>query len=184
MGHQNPKAKGAGFERSVCQRLSLWVSGMAREDVFWRSAMSGGRATVRRRLNRGPQHTAHAGDITATHELGHELLNHFLIECKFYKDLKLELIVFGSLGLLDRIWEVPVKQAMEHSRMPMVVAKQNMKDELVFLTREGRAWLRPGFKSPDALPVQAVFPQHGIHVSFFRDLLANVDFELIRERVR
>lgn len=181
MGHQNPKAKGAGFERSVCQRLSLWVSGMAREDVFWRSAMSGGRATVRRNLNRGPQHTAHAGDITATHALGHLLLDHFLIECKFYKDLQLALIVFGSAGTLERIWHTPVKQAKENARLPMVVAKQNMKDELVFLTREGRTWLRPGFKNTDALPVQAVFPKHGIYISFLRDMLANVDFAKIRK---
>jgi len=40
------KAKGASFERDICRRLSLWVSAGKQEDVFWRSAMSGGRSTV------------------------------------------------------------------------------------------------------------------------------------------
>jgi hypothetical protein len=40
------KQKGSQFERDVCRELSLWVSHGKQEDVYWRSAMSGGRSTV------------------------------------------------------------------------------------------------------------------------------------------
>lgn len=182
MGHQNPKAKGAGFERKTCQQLSLWVSGMTREDVFWRSAMSGGRATLRSRKGRGPQHVAHAGDITATHKLGHLLLEHFLLECKFYQDLQWARVVHGAEGELDALWFTPCKQAAEIERMPMVVAKQNFQPELVLLSRAGRAWLQHGEREPGALRIRASFPQHGLYVSFFRDLLSGIDFGRLREK--
>src|SRR5215216_6431446 len=41
--------KGPQWEREVCRALSLWVTNGERVDVFWRSAMSGGRATVHNR---------------------------------------------------------------------------------------------------------------------------------------
>ena len=40
------KAKGSSFERLICKELSLWITGGEHQDVFWRSAMSGGRSTV------------------------------------------------------------------------------------------------------------------------------------------
>lgn len=178
----NPNAKGAGFERQTCQRLSLWVSNMTREDVYWRSAMSGGRATLRTRRNRGPKLLAQAGDVTATHQLGHLLLEHFLLECKFYKDLKWSQAVHGVGGELPRVWHKPCKEADENARMPMVVVKQNHQPELVLLTRAGRRWLQDGERSANAFPVRATFPPYGMYVSFLRDLLAGIDFSVIRNK--
>ena len=43
------KQKGGEYERTVCKKLSLWVSNGTRDDIFWRSAMSGGRATLQRK---------------------------------------------------------------------------------------------------------------------------------------
>ena len=43
------KEKGSSFERLVCKRMSMWLSKGERDDLFWRSAMSGGRATVQLR---------------------------------------------------------------------------------------------------------------------------------------
>ena len=88
------KAKGSEFERQVCKTLSLWISDGERDDIFWRSAMSGGRATLA--IKKGSISTAHAGDITPTHSLGFEFLEQFMVECKFYKDLNVESLIFGT----------------------------------------------------------------------------------------
>lgn len=61
-------AKGLSFERDVCRRLSEWFSGGADDDLFWRSAASGGRATVRRK--KGKRTVGHYGDICATSSEG------------------------------------------------------------------------------------------------------------------
>jgi hypothetical protein len=58
-------AKGGEFERDFCRELTTWWTGDQESDVvFWRTAMSGGRATVRRK--KGKKTTqAHCGDIAA-----------------------------------------------------------------------------------------------------------------------
>ena len=38
--------KGGGFERKTLKALSLWISKGERKDIFRRSIMSGGRATI------------------------------------------------------------------------------------------------------------------------------------------
>lgn len=40
-------AKGGDFERDICKYLSMWVTRQARDDIFWRTAGSGARATNR-----------------------------------------------------------------------------------------------------------------------------------------
>ena len=73
-------AKGSQFERDLCRRLSEWWTAGARDDVFWRTAGSGGRATVRRK--RGKMTAGAAGDIMATDPLGVDLMQLVTIECK------------------------------------------------------------------------------------------------------
>src|SRR5688500_2024599 len=111
------KAKGAGYEREICKRLSLWVSAGKREDLFWRSAMTGGRATVARK--RGADLAAQAGDITATHEDGHVLTNAWYIECKRYNDLQYASFMLKGQGKLAGFWTETVLQAIAHGKMPM-----------------------------------------------------------------
>lgn len=73
------KGKGSGFERDVCKQLSLWWTG-TRDDVFWRSASSGGRATQRHSKNQSTfgQH----GDISATDPIGIPLIRMMVVEIK------------------------------------------------------------------------------------------------------
>lgn len=59
------KDKGFDFERQLCVRMSEWASYGVRDDVFWRTAGSGGRATTR--LNMGRTLEGQYGDIGATH---------------------------------------------------------------------------------------------------------------------
>ena len=121
------KSKGSAFERTICKALSTWVSRGEREDLFWRSAMSGGRATVHKDKGKVADH---AGDITATSEAGHKLTNQFYIECKFYKDLNIDGFLFGT-GNLHKFWQKCKEEANQYGKAPMLIAKQNRTPVLV-----------------------------------------------------
>lgn len=73
-------AKGAEFERQVCKELSVWWTEGKRDDIFWRTAMSGGRATVR--AKQGKKTNYQYGDVTFTDPVGKPLIEYFLFELK------------------------------------------------------------------------------------------------------
>lgn len=75
------KAKGNSYEREICGLLSEWWSSGKRDDIFWRSASSGGRATSRFRRS-GKKTTGSHGDITAVCPSGNSLLRVACIEVK------------------------------------------------------------------------------------------------------
>lgn len=133
------KAKGSSFERQICKALSLWVSNGEREDLYWRSAMSGGRATVGRRA--GKDLAKHAGDISATSRDGHKLTNHFFIECKFVRDLGIANFVYMKPSTIRRFWDVAVEQANDHDLAPMLIAKENNGPVIVVISgKEARGF--------------------------------------------
>lgn len=74
------KAKGGAFEREICVVLSEWWTSGDRDDVFYRSASSGGRAT--RRGAKRKATVGHYGDVAAMDEVGRPLLSLLVIECK------------------------------------------------------------------------------------------------------
>jgi hypothetical protein len=128
------KAKGASFERQISKDLSLWVSNGKNQDVFWRSAMSGGRTTVA--MKKGNKLSAQAGDLSSVHRLGHTFIDIFVVECKAYKTLNFESIIKGKGFLLD-FWEKVRKEAKDHDKLPMLVGKQNNHPIIVCLCGEG-----------------------------------------------
>jgi len=74
------RGKGGNFERDICRLLSEWWSEGDRDDLFWRSSQSGGRATQRKKS--GKETFGQYGDITATHPDGYSLLEVFTMELK------------------------------------------------------------------------------------------------------
>lgn len=76
--------KGGSFEREICKILSLWwtqENAVPRDDVFWRTAGSGARATTRRKS--GKQTFGQCGDIQAVDQaVGQPLLDLISIELK------------------------------------------------------------------------------------------------------
>lgn len=128
------KQKGAQFERDVCVMLSKWVSHGKQEDVFWRSAMSGGRATVG--FKTGKKLSSQVGDISCVHPLGHYFIEHFAPECKFYANLDFQGLLTGK-GKLLQFWTEINKQASTHNKLPFLVAKQNRLSAVVCLDRCG-----------------------------------------------
>jgi hypothetical protein len=128
----NGKQKGSAFEREVCKKLSLWVSHGKSVDLFWRSAMSGGRATVARTRGRVVRQ---AGDITAVAPEGHALTDLTYIECKFYRDLDIESFLIHEKGKLAGFWRSTKINAKVNVKAPWLIAKQNRLPTLLITAR-------------------------------------------------
>ena len=116
-------AKGAAFERYVARRLSLWLSRGRRDDLIWRSATSGGRATFQ--LRQGIVNQAQAGDLSAIAPRGYELCERCLFEAKFYQDLNFAGLVTSRTGFLAEFWRITQAAARRLDRIPVLIAKQN-----------------------------------------------------------
>ena len=86
------KSKGTGFERQIAKKLSLWYTEGERDDVVWRTSISGGRATVR--SQQGKSTAGQHGDLTYTDPCIKPLFDRVVIECK---------TGYGKWGVLDLI---------------------------------------------------------------------------------
>lgn len=128
------KQKGSQFEREVCKKLSLWVSYNLQEDVFWRSALSGGRSTVAHA--KGKNLGTQAGDISSVSPYGNAFISKFVVECKFYRDLQF-VGLLSNKGNLTKFWVEITRQALRYNKLPLMIAKQNQQKPVVCLNREG-----------------------------------------------
>ena len=149
-------AKGAAFERYVCKHLSKWVSEGKRDDVFWRTAMSGGRATIGRKV--GKMRESQAGDVGAVDALGHRLLQLFFIECKCYRDLGYTAFTHSSGGFLQTFWNEAVISAGRYKRFPLLIARQNARKTIVLVPMSFYEAGRPGGTSWRRDNALALFP--------------------------
>lgn len=159
------KHKGSAFERRVCRDLSLWVSRGERDDIFWRSSMSGGRATIGLRV--GNVRASQAGDVSAIHALGERLLGHVVVECKSYADLDLFSGVANDTGKLRRFWDELRRHAAKFGKRPMLVARQNGMPTVCLLEPDPAGWLF-GLRAECA---SAVLPRWGCYVILFECFL-------------
>ncbi len=128
------KLKGGAFERKTCKELSMWISHGEREDLFWRSAMSGGRSTVA--FKKGKKLKTSSGDISAIGSLGFHLTEKFLIECKHYKNLEFAGLIHNR-GKLIAFWQKAQTEALNHSQLPILIAKQNNYPTVAVMCRGG-----------------------------------------------
>lgn len=166
----NSKQKGAEFERSCCKKLSLWLSSGTRDDLLWRSAMSGGRATLS--IPKGKEASHQMGDISTVSAAGAALIDRFVIECKFYRDLNFFGILTGTGKLCD-FWELVCTQAAEVKKNPMLLAKQNNRPTIMVIDNRGVTLLRvKGY-------VLASMPRRHMNLVLFDDFLkhAQASFE-------
>jgi len=76
----NRAYKGRRFEIELAGRLSLWWTSGERDDVFWHTHDSGGRAT--KRTAKGKRTTGLYGDICAVDPVGKPLLDLICFEAK------------------------------------------------------------------------------------------------------
>lgn len=129
MDGKGSKQKGAAFEREMCRVLSLWVTNGKRKDVFWRSAMSGGRARVR--FEKGERPTVGAGDITAVDPAGHPLTERFVIECKAVRNANVLALFCGGKTGVVKFWQQVCRDAEDFGKLPMLLLKQYRQPTLV-----------------------------------------------------
>lgn len=140
------KSKGASFERKVCERLSRLISPDTDDTLFWRSAISGGRST--RRKKKGKKDATQAGDITSVHSDGAWLIEALFIECKFHRSLDIQSGLLDGRGSLANFWRVAIKQAKSHYKEPMMIARENRSRTLLIVTSKGKHFLEvSGFKA-------------------------------------
>jgi hypothetical protein len=112
----NKALKGSRFERWFCKELSLWWTENARDDVFWRTAGSGGRATNRGK--KGHKTAGAYGDIAATDSCGEPLLRFFTFELKrgYQKDTVHDLLDRPEKAALQT-YEKWILQAEESAKL-------------------------------------------------------------------
>ena len=156
------KAKGSAFERATCKQLSLWVSHGKDEDLFWRSAISGGRATQGMKV--GKKLRRQAGDICSVSAEGCVLTDQFFIECKHYRDLNILSFLINRRGRLAQFWETACREAKKHKKGPMLIAKQNNCPTLLIMF-------------PYELPIKPIVSVPGICDVAFFDTMLKLKFE-------
>jgi hypothetical protein len=132
------KRKGSQFERDICVKLSHWLSNASRNDLLWRSALSGGRSTVA--YAKGMTLASQAGDISAVDPLGAPFISKFYVELKFYRDLKYAGLITGK-GHLVEFWKTAKREAERYNKMPLMIAKQNQIPAVACLSGLGVATL-------------------------------------------
>jgi len=128
MAYNKSSAKGAGFERDVARRLSLWWTDGEDAFVFARRSGSGGAPR-----DKGGASSA-AGDIFADKPEGKILMEHYAFELKFYQDLRTDLWrhLAGEDSKFSRFEAQASEAAAPYDRRWVMVAKCNRMPELVF----------------------------------------------------
>lgn len=175
------KQKGAGFERDMSRGLSGWLSNGERGDLFWRSAMSGGRATVAQKNN--IVYAAQAGDLSAIHPLGAPLIALFSVECKAYAKLYYDNIVFGADRGVRSMWINHSVDAVRYDKLPMLICKENYKPPTVILDRKGACIIfNHSFKRMD-YRLKLHCPELDLYLYKYSDMIAADPANLINKGI-
>lgn len=128
------KTKGAQFEREICVKLSLWLTHGQHKDILWRSAMSGGRATLGRRKGEMPKA---CGDICAVAPEGHAFSAAFYIECKHLKHIGFDGLIKQEHSALSALINKTWDEAAKYNRKPLLILQQNRWPTILFSNAAG-----------------------------------------------
>lgn len=129
--------KGSRFEREICKLLSCWwskeICNKQRDDIFWRTSISGGRATIR--AKKGKETFGSQGDVTAIDPIGCPLLKVFTIELKRgYSNLSItDLITKQKSKLLDFIQQAKKQKELTKTPFWLLILKQDHQLPLAFI---------------------------------------------------
>jgi hypothetical protein len=127
------KRKGSAYERSICKRLSLWISEGERTDLLWRATSSGAQTTIYQKRN-SKSFISQGGDIASIDPLSKAFVDMYAIECKHYADLQVENLAFDGPCKLWDFWKHHIDTvAAPSNRLPMLIARQNRKKDILML---------------------------------------------------
>lgn len=161
------KRKGGAFEREIAVLLSLWVSKGERKDLYWRAAMSGGRATIQ--YKKGIDNKTQAGDLSCIDSSGEQLTNRYVIECKTYKNVHLDSIIYKYSNKTDCVfnwWETLKSICIVQEKEPLLIFKQN-----------GRPILIGMFPNKNTIIKDKKLIIDDMLITDFRSFLSNTSFE-------
>lgn len=133
-------SKGGAFERQFCKDLSRWWTGGERDDVFWRTSNSGGRATTRGK--KGTATHGQYGDICATDPVGAPLLQLITFELKRgYNKFTVADLFDKPEGAKQQLYEKWFAKAERDRKAAwswdwVLVVKRDRRDPLLFVSDE------------------------------------------------
>jgi hypothetical protein len=178
--------KGHEWERETGRLLSLWLTNSERPDIFSRNVLSGGAFTLAEKA--GKKSSRAPGDIIAAHPLAFRFLAAYSIECKHLRDIGLMRYLLDPRGLtpLGQIISLARRQARHIDVEYMVIAKQNHKDAMVFVSgltgdRMLASLRRRGRREP-LHPLHHWFHGRTVFAMRFRDMLSMIDPDLLLPR--
>lgn len=131
------KTKGNAFEREICKKLSLWWSGNTRDDLFWRTDTSGGRATSRGK--KGLNTSGQYGDICSRDGLGDPLTRFFTFELKRgYNNFSL-MDLIDTKEVNNALYMKWINKAIETRKSAKsvewaIIVRRNRREELVIMS--------------------------------------------------
>jgi len=137
--------KGSAYERELASLFSLWWSEGKRDDIFGRSAGSGGRFTARRKS--GKDTFLQGGDIVATDAEGEPLMKALLIEAKTGYGTKVsgEIVRWDILDFMDsrqekpvlaKMWEQCYRDAAISNRTPVLIFRRNRRSPCMLIEKQ------------------------------------------------
>lgn len=131
------KQKGGEFERYISKILSLWWTqdlDKPRDDIFWRTAGSGARATNRTKQKKKTAYEY--GDITFIDPVGKPLIDTFLIECKkgYTKEVDILDLFHNKNSILFTWWSKALSEMEDAGRKNCIlILGRNRKSEICFI---------------------------------------------------
>ena len=141
------KGKGSSFEREMCRTLSEWWSKGHRDDLFWRTAGSGGMAKTRGRMSK--QTFGQYGDIQATDPKGQPFLDAFVVELKrgYNKYTIADMFDKPSSAKRPQLWESQFLQVEEDwlnsdAMYWMLISKRDRREALLCIPARAARRLR------------------------------------------
>lgn len=142
--------KGSQFERDMCRLFSRWVSGGDRDDLFWRTSQSGGRATACSRRGAALKTKGFYGDMAlvggAEHEVAKQFADTVSVEFKRgYNRVSIQDLLDLPKRAATRTFESFIDQASADAavsnRLWLLVWKRDSRDPIVVMPNHFRATL-------------------------------------------
>lgn len=127
--------KGSNYEREICKKLSLWWTNDKDDDVFWRTAGSGARATTRAKS--GKKTYGNDGDIQAVNPIGKPLMKVCNIEIKRgYSKHTIADLIDRPKHAKPQVYEQFIEQTVEENKNSgakywMLITRRDRREALV-----------------------------------------------------
>lgn len=181
--------KGAKFEREISKALSKWWTEGQRDDVFWRTSQSGGRATIRKKQGKNTKNQD--GDICATDPIGQPLLDIATIELKVgYNSWNIKEIIDSVMrtknSKLEDFFEQCQREAnAQNKKCWCLITRQDRREPLIFINNEFWRFLKSKKDFSIEIPskIIIVHPKFGyIQAMRLGDFFYRVSPELFYEK--